>query len=231
MLAVTLVVGATVQGLVGLGLGLVAAPVVMLLEPRLMPDLLLWLAMFLPMATLAHEHAEIDWRGLGWSLAARVPGTVAGVALVATFSPRALGVVVAVVVLVSVVLTARAVVIPVTRPTLVAAGLVSGVTGTASSIGGPPLAILLQHRGARQVRTTLAVYFLVGAGLSLAGLAVGGGLEPHVLVLAVLLSPTLLVGLVLAQALARVLPSDTVRVPILVVCAASACVLLVRSLL
>ena len=231
MLAVTLVVGATVQGLVGLGLGLVAAPVVMLLEPGLMPDLLLWLAMFLPVATLAHEHAEIDWRGLGWSLAARVPGTVAGVALVASFSTSALGVVVAVVVLVSVVLTARAVVIPVTRPTLVAAGLVSGITGTVSSIGGPPLAILLQHRSARQVRTTLAVYFLVGAGLSLAGLAVGGRLEPDVLVLAVLLSPTLLVGLVLSRALTRVLPRDTARVPILVVCAASACVLLVRSLL
>ena len=231
MLAVTLVVGATVQGLVGLGLGLVAAPVVMLLEPGLMPDLLLWLAMLLPVATLAHEHDEIDWRGLGWSLAARVPGTVAGVALVASFSTSALGVVVAVVVLVSVVLTARAVVIPVTRPTLVAAGLVSGITGTVSSIGGPPLAILLQHRSARQVRTTLAVYFLVGAGLSLAGLAVGGRLEPDVLVLAVLLSPTLLVGLVLSRALTRVLPRDTARVPILVVCAVSACVLLVRSLL
>jgi hypothetical protein len=48
VLAATLVVGATVQGLVGLGLGLVAAPVTMLLEPSLMPDLLLWLALAPP---------------------------------------------------------------------------------------------------------------------------------------------------------------------------------------
>ena len=52
VLAATLVVGAAVQGLVGLGLGLVAAPVVTLLEPSLMPDLLLWLALLLPLVTL-----------------------------------------------------------------------------------------------------------------------------------------------------------------------------------
>ena len=81
VVAATLVVGAAVQGLVGLGLGLVAAPVTMLLEPALMPDLLLWLAMLYPLVTLAREHDDIDWRGLAWSVAARVPGTAVGVYL------------------------------------------------------------------------------------------------------------------------------------------------------
>lgn len=230
-LAVTLVVGAAVQGLVGLGLGLVAAPVAMLLEPALMPDLLLWLAFALPVATLAREHAEIDWRGLGWSLSARVPGTAAGVALVATFSTASLGIVVALTVLVSVLLTAWTVVIPVNRGTLVGAGFTSGITGTASSIGGPPLAILLQHRTPRQIRTTLAVYFLLGAAMSLVGLALGGRLELRGLTAAVLLSPCLLIGLGVARVLRGVVPRDRVRVAILIVCGASAAVLLVRSLL
>ena len=231
VLAVTLVVGATVQGLVGLGLGLVAAPVAMLLEPGLMPDLLLWLAFALPIVTLAREHAEIDWRGLGWSLSARVPGTAAGVVLVATFSTASLGVVVALTVLASVLLTAWAVVIPVNRGTLVGAGFTSGITGTASSIGGPPLAILLQHRTPRQIRTTLAVYFLLGAAMSLVGLALGGRLELRGLIVALLLSPCLLIGLGVARVLSGVVPRDRVRVVILVVCGASAAVLLVRSLL
>jgi uncharacterized protein len=231
VLAVTLVVGSTVQGLVGLGLGLVAAPVAMLLEPGLMPDLLLWLALFLPVASLVREHAEIDWRGLGWSLSARVPGTVVGVALVASTSTDALGVVVALTVLTAVLLTARAVVVPVNRGTLVGAGFASGITGTASSIGGPPLAILLQHRSPRQIRTTLAVYFLVGAGMSLAGLAASGRLEPRGLVAALVLTPCLMVGLGLARLLRAKVPRDRVRTAILTVCAASALVLLVRSVL
>lgn len=231
LLGLTLFVGAAVQRLVGLGLGLVAAPVAMLLEPGLMPDLLLWLAVALPAATLVGEHDDIDWRGLVWALGARVPGTAAGVALVAYFSTDALGVVVSLVVLASVLLTARAVVIPVNRGSLVSAGLISGMIGTASSIGGPPLAILLQHRPARQIRTTLAVYFLVGAGLSLAGLGLGGALHPDGFVVALVLSPCLVAGLVLARLTRDVLPPDRVRSAILVVCAVSALVLLLRSVL
>jgi uncharacterized protein len=230
VLAATLVVGAAVQGLVGLGLGLVAAPVTMLLEPRLMPDLLLWLAMLLPLVTLVRDHHEIDWPGLGWSVSARVPGTVAGVWLVSAFSARTLGIAVGSMVLVSVLLTARSVVVPVNRGTLLTAGFASGVTGTATSIGGPPLALLLQHRSPQQIRSTLAVYFVLGAGLSLAGLAVSGQLERSTMVLAFLFVPCLVVGFALSRSLHQFVPRRAVRAAVLMVCAASAVVLLVRSL-
>lgn len=231
VIAATLVVGAAVQGLVGLGLGLVAAPVTMLLEPALMPDLLLWLAMLYPLVTLTREHDDIDWRGLAWSVCARVPGTVVGVYLLTIFSNRTLGIAVALMVLVSVATTAKSVVVPVNRSSLVTAGFASGVTGTATSIGGPPLAILYQHRSAEQIRSTLAVYFVVGAALSLVGLAVGGGLEESTFVLAMALAPFLLVGLVMTRVLRGLVPRERVRVAVLVVCAASALVLLLRSLL
>jgi uncharacterized membrane protein YfcA len=196
-----------------------------------MPDLMLWLAMLLPMATLVREHQEIDWGGLGWSLGARAPGTAVGVALVAAFSTRSLGIAVGLMVLVSVALTAKAVVVPVNRGSLVAAGLASGITGTATSIGGPPLAILLQHRSPRQIRTTLAVYFLLGAAFSLTGLMLGSRLEAGTLLLALVLSPCLVVGLTLGRLLHGRLPRERVRFAVLGVCAASAVVLLVRSLL
>jgi uncharacterized membrane protein YfcA len=230
VLAATLVVGAAVQGLVGLGLGLVAAPVTMLLEPSLMPDLLLWLAMLLPVVTLVREHHDIDWRGLAWAVSARVPGTALGVFLLGVFSERALGVAVGIMVLVSVLVTARAVVVPVNRTTLVSAGLASGVTGTATSIGGPPMALLLQHRPPAQIRSTLGVYFLLGAGLSLVGLGVTGGLEWSTFLVAMLMLPCLVVGFAISRPLHRVLPRHQVRAAVLTVCAASAVVLLVRSL-
>ena len=231
IVAATLVVGAAVQGLVGLGLGLVAAPVTMLLEPALMPDLLLWLAMLFPLVTLAREHDDIDWSGLAWSVSARVPGTAVGVYLLTIFSDRTLVIAVAVMVLVSVATTARSVVLPVNRSNLVTAGFTSGVTGTATSIGGPPLAILYQHRSAEQIRSTLGVYFVVGAALSLVGLAVAGGLEGSTFVLAMAFAPFLLVGFAITRVLRGLVPRERVRVAVLVVCAASALLLLVRSLL
>ena len=108
LVALVLVVGATVQALVGLGLGLVAAPVVTILDPALMPELLLVLAASLPLLTLVGSHDEIDWRGLAWVLPARVPGTAVGVFFLAQLFERYLGVAVAFMVLLAVLFTVGA---------------------------------------------------------------------------------------------------------------------------
>lgn len=91
ILATAVLAGAAVQGLVGLGLGLVAAPVAALVAPSLMPSSLLWLAALLPMLHLWHSRDHIDWRGIAWMMPARIPGTVLGALLVATVSVRGLG--------------------------------------------------------------------------------------------------------------------------------------------
>ena len=193
-IAVVVVVGATLQGLVGLGLNLVSAPIVTLLEPSLMPELPLALAVILPGMTLVQSRAEIDWRGLAWVMPFRVPGSVLGVLLLGWFSTRALGLAVGVMVLVAVALTLRAVEVPVSRTALATAGFVSGVAGTTTSIGGPPVALLYQHRSAQQIRSTLAVFFTLGALISLVAIRLGGDLFWHALVVSLVLTPFLLVG-------------------------------------
>ena len=77
VIAAAVLVGATVQSAVGLGVGLVAAPVTALLEPDLMPGALLMVAALMPCLTLVRDHHDIDWRGLGLVAAgpvARDPG-------------------------------------------------------------------------------------------------------------------------------------------------------------
>lgn len=64
------------------------------------------------------------------------------------------------------------------RPTpanALVAGAVSGISGTAAGvIGGPFLALVLQHERPERVRSTLAAFFLVGSGLALGGLPSAG---------------------------------------------------------
>ena len=231
VLALAVVGGATAQGLVGLGVGLVAAPVATLLAPDLMPELLLWLALAMPLLTLTRERVGVDWRGLAWAVPARIPGTIAGVLLVRVFSAREIGIAVAVMVLVSVALTVRALEVPVRPATLSGAGFVSGVTGTATSIGGPPLALLYQRRPPLQVRPTLAVYFLLGAAFSLVGLGLGGHLHRSTFLLAVTLLPALLAGFGLSRLLHPRVGRAHLRAGVLLVCALSAVALLLKSLL
>ena len=74
ILAVAITTGALVQGTLGLGLGLIAAPVVTLVDASLMPELMLWLAAMMPLLTLVQEWRHADPRGLAWALAGPHPG-------------------------------------------------------------------------------------------------------------------------------------------------------------
>ena len=231
VIAAAVLLGSVVQSAVGLGVGLVAAPVTALLEPSLMPGALLMVAALMPCLTLIRDHDDIDWRGLLWSLPARVPGTLVGVWVVTVLTARELGVAIGVVVLLAAAVTWRAVTVPVNRATLSAAGFASGITGTATSIGGPPIAIVYQHRPAREIRTTMAVYFLVGACLSLVALAISGDLTRDQVLAAAELLPFLALGAVLGALARRTFPPHVVRPAVLLVSSASALVLLAKSLL
>jgi uncharacterized protein len=229
-IGVALLVGSAMQAVVGLGIGLVAAPVITLAAPELMPGVLIALALVLPCLTLVHDHGDIDWGGLNWSLPARLLGTAVGVWVVAHFSTRQLGIAVGLVVLLAVLLTWKVVTFRISRASLSVAGFIGGITGTATSIGGPPFALLYQHRPATQIRTTMAVYFLIGAAISLGGLALAGDLTRYQLTSALLLLPAVVGGVLVGIPLRRRLPAHVVRPAVLAVSAASAVVLVVRSI-
>lgn len=231
VLALAVVAGALVQGSVGLGLALVAAPVAMLVEPALMPGLLVCMASGYPLLTLAREWRAADWRGLGWAFAGRLPATAVGARIVSVAPVRVLGVLVGAMVLVTVALTVRLVRLPLRPSTLVGAGAVGGITGTATSIGGPPLALIYQHEPGPRVRATLAGFFLGGGLLSLAGLAAVGELRAEQAVTALALTPSLVLGFALSVLVQRRVDAGRTRVAVLAVCTASALTLIVRSLL
>jgi uncharacterized protein len=224
-------VGATLQGVVGLGLGLIVAPVTGLVAPQLLPGLALWLAMLLPLFTLTRDWRSADGRGLCWALAARMPGTAIGVWLVWGLPVRALHILVGVVVLVAVALTGRTVRLPTTPTTLLGAGFISGITGTVSSIGGPPLALVYQHHATDTLRATLGVYFVLGAAFSIVGLSATGQLPARDLMVAAGMTPVVVLGFLLSGPLRRHLEHESVRIGLLIVCAASAAALIVRNLI
>jgi uncharacterized membrane protein YfcA len=103
--------------------------------------------------------------------------------------------------------------------------------GTATSIGGPPLALVYQHVSGAPLRATLATYFFGGALLSLLGLAVVGELDTRDGAWALGLAPFLVLGFLLADPVRRHVDAGRTRAAVLVVCAASAAALVVRSAL
>lgn len=228
--AFAVLLGSAVQGSVGFGVALLAAPAVMLIDPSLMPGSVLIVSTSLAATGFVQERRHVEWSGLGWALAGRAVGTAFGAYLVVIASARVLATMVGVVVLAAVALTSRAVRIPLTPGSLAAAGVVSGVTGTAASIGGPPIALLMQHEPGRKIRANLAAFFLVGASVSLAALAIAGRLPPRTVFAGLAMVPFMVLGFALAQPLRRHLDVGRTRHAVLAVAAASAVALLIRSL-
>lgn len=222
--------GSLVQGAAGFGLALVAAPLLALIDPSLVPAPLLALTTVHAVAALVRERGDVDWRGVGWAMLGRVPGTAAGVAIVVVLPPRAFAVVLAVVVLVCAALSATRLRVRPTRGLLLAAGAVSGVSGTAASIGGPPVALLYQSESGPRIRSTLAAYFALGTVLSLAGLAVGGAVTVDALLHGALLVPFLAAGFLASGPARRVLDRGGTRPAVIILSAVSALVLLVQAL-
>ncbi len=222
--------GSVVQSSIGLGLALMAAPAMVFAGPEMMPGALLITTMTLPVLTMLGDRHAIDWGGLAWSLPARVPGALAGAWLVGVLTPEALGAVVGVMVLLAVAATLWAVRIRIGPASLMTAGALGGVTGTATAIGGPPLALLYQHESAPRVRGTLGGYFSLGAIISMGALLLNGELAAEQVATGLALVPFVLTGFLAGRPLRARLGAGPVRTALLVVVAASGVSLIARAL-
>lgn len=220
-------VGAVIQGAVGFGVALVAAPIVTLLDPTLMPGSVLVVGFLLPMMSLASEHRHVD-RRVGWVLAGRLLGTLPGVVIVSLLPPEQLGIGIGLMTLLAVGLTLHTVTVPVTRTTLTGAGLVSAVGATAASIGGPPLALVYQRSDARMVRSTTALVFVLGSLLSMLALAAAGEMGRRELLTGLAFFPFFAVGFALSLPLRRHLRGTGFRYAVLGVVVASALAVLLK---
>ncbi|HQG16421.1 MAG TPA: sulfite exporter TauE/SafE family protein [Ornithinibacter sp.] len=230
-LGLAVLAGGVVQSMVGFGMAVVAAPFVVLLAPDLMPVALLVPALALPLLQLAHAERDVAWRPLGWAVGARTLATPVGVAVVALVSPRAIAALVGVLILLTVALSVRTIELRPTPVNAAAAGAVSGVSGTAAAIGGPFLALVLQHERPERVRSTLAVFFLAGSVLGLVGLRADGQLTAQQVVVGGLWVPFVLLGYAAAAPLRARIDPDRFRRIVLGFCVVASVVVIGRAVL
>lgn len=224
-------VGSVVQGTTGLGLGMVAAPILLLIDPRLVPGPLLVLALLLSVLMAIREWRSIDRRGLSMALVGRLVGSVLAGFTVTLLSPPAFDLLFGVLVLGAVLLSAQGFRVVPTGMNLLTAGLASGYMGTLTSIGAPPMALAYQHGTPASIRSTMAGYFVVGTVFSIAVLAVTGRFGVEQALAGIILVPPLIAGFWLSHRLVARIHGHWVRKAILWVSGTSAVILIVRAVL
>lgn len=222
--------GSVVQGGVGFGVALVAVPVLVLVDPTLVPGPFLVSALVLNLLMAHREHAHAVAGEVGWAATGRVAGTVVGAALVAALTLQQRELASGLLVLLAVALSVGGLHLPVTRPALAGAGAGSGITGTLAGIGGPPMALVYQHHPGPHVRANMAWLSIIGTVQSALALAVVGAFGTEQAWQGLLLVPGTVAGFAASGPLARFLDGSWTRPAILAVATVGGLAVLVRAL-
>jgi uncharacterized membrane protein YfcA len=230
IVSVTVFIGATLQGSVGFGMGLLASPILILLDERFVPAPVLLTTMVLTTFLTLRERHAIDFHGLRWALAGRVVGTfVAGSILVVLPADR-MAIVFGGFVLLGVLMSASGFRFQPRPRTLATAGMLSGIMGTIASIGGPPMALVYQDSEGARLRATMSGVFWVGTILSLVALRLVGRFGSEEVRLTLVMLPGTLIGLYASGWTASVVDRGRTRTAVLAVAAMAGLGVILRQL-
>lgn len=231
LVALALGVATCVQASLGFGMGLLAAPLLALVDQRLVPIPLLLVVLPVTTLLIVRERRAIELGGLGWALLGRVPGSLLGAAAVAWLPGRGLDATFGSLILLAVVSSVGGWAPSPTRGALLTAGTLSGLMGTAVSTGAAPVALVYQRRSGPGVRGALSGFFFVGTVLSLLILAMAGQIGRADLGLAAVLLPPVAAGLLVSRWAVSFLDAGRTRTAVLVVSGLAALALIGRAAL
>lgn len=217
-----------IQGSTGVGFALLVAPMLGILAPAMLPVAVLVLMLPLNFYIAYRERTALEFRSGAWVTAGRTLGTFGGLWVLALLSASHLNMLIGVSTIAAAIATLA---MPVFSPrpgVFMIAGLITGVTETATGIGGPPLALVYQHHPVAVMRSTIALCFLIGELFSLAFLWHADRIAVSQLVGAAQLLPALAIGAVASRLVHHRVNSRILRIFVMSFSIVSGFVLLVR---
>ena len=225
------IVGTLLQGSMGFGLGTLAVPLLLLVDPFFIPGPLLCLAFILTMLLYRREKKAVLTHDLKWGVVGRVFGTLTGAFLLVYIPQDYFTLAIGLIVLLALFVIVAGFRLPITRGNLIRVGALSGFMSTAASIGGPPMAMLYYEEKGPRLRGTLSGIFIFGTLMALVALALIGRLGLDELIVALSLSPALGIGFFVSRYGARLLDRGYIRPAILCVSGLAAVITIIRYFL
>jgi uncharacterized membrane protein YfcA len=230
LLIVNLIVAAAaaLQAGTGMGMALLAAPLLLLVDPTLVPGPMLCATMVLSIAVVWRERSAIDRSLLRIAFLGLAIGCITGAITLAVLTGINLARIFGAIILLIVLLSVLGLHIRATTRSLLLGGMASGILGTMFGVHGPPIAIVLQHEPPDRLRATLCAFFAVGCGVSLALLAMIGSFGFRGMQQGVALLPGVAIGFGCGPFLGRMLDRQRARFAVLTISTLSAVALLLR---
>lgn len=216
-----LFVATIIQGGIGFGFAMVAAPLIMLIQPQLIPGPLMVAALFINLIMSFFDRQSTDYKTVIWLLLGYFPGLMLGGFLLILFTPRQTALLFGFLVLLAVTLSLCGFKLTISRKTLIPAGMLSSLMNITTTMGGPPVALVLQNLPGQSLRTTLALFFSIGNIATLISLASIQRFDWISMIKGILLLPPILLGLWMARYFIPWLDKGKTRQAVLILAAVS----------
>lgn len=189
---------AMTQSISGFGFSLMLVPLLsLLIGPKDTVVAANVLSFTLDVALLSRLHGLVEWRLASMLFVGALVGMPFGVLVLVWFSPAALQVLIAAMVILFTLLLMRGLRLDdAGRIGDVVAGAISGILNTSTSMSGPPVVLYLQGKGITPLifRATLTAYFGVISLIAIGLLSLTGHFTETVGIASILAIPALVVG-------------------------------------
>ena len=229
--SLTVTLGVLTQRATGGAFGMVVAPLVALVAPAFMPAGVLLVSLAVTFFCTPLPLGTIVWRELLPMVAGRGMGAIVAAVLVALApDPGTVAVLVALAVLLGVGVSVAGKRVAMSPVSLAGAGALSGLTGTLTSVGAPPVLLLYQDVPATKARPTLNAFFMLGVALSLVALAWRGRVGAADAGFALAMAPAIMLGFAVARPVMGWLRGRSIRPLVLGLASLASVLILLRWL-
>ena len=193
-IALLLFVSSAVQGVLGFGFAVIASPIIVQINPNLVPQLLALLGLPIALRVFFREKEGVDLSKVKPLIVGRLVGGPIGLLLLLNLSEKYLSIAVGVIVLIAGLGSFFGWVINRNKLNSFLAGTFSGIFGMVAAVGGPPVALLYRNTKSEEFRPSLNSVFSIGILITLSLLVLSGNLFMDHLLLFVLFLPFVLIG-------------------------------------
>tara|TARA_Y100000590_G_scaffold470718_1_gene668382 strand:+ start:9571 stop:10320 length:750 start_codon:yes stop_codon:yes gene_type:complete len=224
-------IASTAQSVFGMGWGMIAAPLLALLNPSLIPGTIVFLGFFAALYPSIKYYKDVDWYIFKPAIIGRIVGSIiAGWITAYIVASGKIEIVLGCVLLVSIFISVFSIkkIKQNARNHFIAGGI-SGVLGTIVGVGGTPMGIIYQNENPVMVRANNNLFFTIGSISSVFILLLAGVMKSYHIIYGFLLLPPLFTASFTAKYFIKY-GNRILKPYILSICTISSIILMLRGL-
>lgn len=199
LVVTTAAAGATVQGSAGIGLGLVASPVLLQIDPSFAPGPLLLGGLVIGARHITMEWADLDRPALGRATVGLPLGVFAGLAVLRVMEADTLSLLIGLMICAASLILLAGLRLRTTPSSHVATGAAAAFTSITAAIPGPPLVIGFADLEPKAIRCTVSMFVAITGVVAFVGLMAIGRFGLHEAALLTTMVPGLVLGVVASR--------------------------------